>query len=567
MKKLISIILATLMVLSLTAPMSAMAAEHTYEKYPIIYIRGNGNNIFTPDGERVYTEFEVFTDESDDDENAITTDTIVETALNILLPFLAGGMLNDEWEAYGDALYEELAPLWDKAVLDGNGNPKYGTQVSQTDLNYWTNQANYDHGLDGYYDIYDYSFVYDWRLSPYDHVDRLDEFIHGIMDVTGAKQVCIASFCMGGSLLSAYLEKYGGEGYVKKVFYSEVLSNGCSFISDTFSGKVKLNDKAMQTFLKQAEYIGAHEDINGVGFALSEMLSEFVGRTMDLFTQTGVIDTVLGGLEGLYSRLYQEFIPAVCLAAGLATYPNYWASVYEEDFDTALNLIFGEEGSELRTEYAGLIEKIQYYREHVSADLPGFYEKISKDYGIEVGVLANYGYLSAPFTEHYGELSDALVGLQDASFGATTSTVFTTLSDDYIQSRIDAGYEYYISPDKQIDASTAFFPDTTWYVKNAHHSNYTGFEKIALSFLRYSNTTNKSNMENMPIFSVYTGDANNPIVPMSEDNMAPLEFMTTAEQKPTTETKLMSFFRWLTTIFNLIGKFLRGEISFSGMFE
>ncbi len=565
MKKLLSILLSVIMIITLIVPtMGVLADEHTYEKYPIIYIRGNGNAIYTPDGKKVATGFDIFTDESEDGEDAISKDDIIETAINILIPFLAGGMLADEWEAYGDALYEELAPLWDKAALDGNGNPKYGTQVSQTDLNYWTNQANYDKGTDGYYGLYEYYFVYDWRLSPYDHVDRLHDYITKIMETTGAKQVGISALCMGGSILNAYLEKYGDEGHIKKVFYSMVLSNGCSFVSDTFSGKIDLNDKTMQTYLKQLEYCG--EMGLGTGFTLTDFLSELIGRSMDLFTQTGVIDTVLGGVEGLYERLYQEMIPAICMAAGLATYPNYWVSVYEKDMDTALNLIFGEEGSEKRQEYAGLIEKIQYYREHVSSDLPGLYQK-AKDNGIEVGVLANYGYLSAPYTEHHDELSDSLVGLQDASLGATTSTAFTTLPDSYIQSRIESGYGNYISPDKMIDASTAFFPETTWYVKNAHHDNHAIFEKIATTFFWYSNTTNTSNTANIPMFGVYTGNISNPVTPMTAENSTGFDFMNTVVEEPTTETKLVSFFRWLTTIFEMIGKFLRGEISFGELFS
>ena len=224
---------------------------------------------------------------------------------------------------------------------------------------------------------------------------------------------------------------------------------------------------------------------------------------MDLLTQLGVVDTVLGGFENLYTHLYQEFIPAIVLATGYATYPNSWVSVYEEDMDTALNLIFGPEGSEERQENAGLIEKILYYREHVQKDLPGFYKKISQDYGIKVGVLARYGYVGVPYMESSDDLSDALVSLQDASFGATTVNAFTPLSDKYVQEKVDAGLGDYISPDKMVDTSTCAFPETTWIVKNCHHDPGMPFEKIATYFFRYENVTASSNDRNMARFSVY----------------------------------------------------------------
>ncbi len=560
MKKLISVLLATLMLFAVMTPVSAAAASESYEKCPMIYIRGNGAAMYTSDGEEILTGFDIFT--SNSEESSFTKEQIIETSVNILLPFLAGGMLADEWEAYGDALYEELAPLWEKVTLDGDGNAQYDTGVSRSDLNWSENVRAYqDTGTDGWYDLMDYSFVYDWRLSPYDNVDRLHTYIQKVMNTTKSDKICIAAKCMGGSLLNAYIEKYGNLGHIKRVFYSDVLSNGCAFISDTFSGKVAFNDKTLQTFLKQLEYCGENEQ--GVGYVLSDTLSEIIGRTMDLLTQTGVTNELIGGIESLYDRLYQELIPALVLASGVATYPNYWASVYEEDFDTALNLVFGEQGSESREENAGLIAKIQYYREHISADLPAFYEKI-KSYDIEVGVLARYGYLSAPYTQHYGELSDSLVGVQDASFGATTSTAFSTLSNSYIQSRIDAGFESYISPDKMVDTSTCAFPETTWIMKNAHHNDDYCFTYLASYFLRYSNVTATSNNRNIARFTVLdkSATATGYMVNMTEENMAGFDWMSTAEEKPTTSTKLASLMRFFTTILEFFKRLFKGEISF-----
>ena len=112
---------------------------------------------------------------------------------------------------------------------------------------------------------------------------------------------------------------------------------------------------------------------------------------------------------------------------------------------------------------------MQYEIKSITSDLTGFYDRISKNYGIEVGVLAKYGYLSMPIIKDYDELSDSLIGLKDASFGATCSTATTTLSDEYISSRIMENPENakYISLDRMVDVSTAYFPETTWIVKNS----------------------------------------------------------------------------------------------------
>ncbi len=565
MKKFISFILVMTMLFAVMSPVAFAAGEKVKDMTPIVYIRGNGEAIYDETGDEIPVEFaDLFDKNIVPEEEGITKEQLIESCANILLPFLAEGLLMDEWDNYGDAIYEEFSPLFEKAALDGNGNPQYGTGVSPKALaKSEYNAANIDFkkpGYLGYYNIGQYDFCYDWRLSPYDHVDRLHEYILTVMETTDSDSICIAARCLGGSLLHAYLDTYGHLGHVKRVFYSEVLANGSAYVSQCFSGKFDFDAKHLQVYLKFAEENNMIE--------LTEMASEIVTATMDLFVQTNVAGTVLGDLDELYGKLYQALIPALLLSTGMATMPNYWASVYEEDMDDALDLIFGEEGTERRAEYAGLIEKIQIYREHISSDLTGFYDRISKDYGIEVGVLAKYGYLSMPIIEDYDELSDSLIGLKDASFGATCSTVTTTLSDEYIAERIaeNPENEKYISVDKMVDVSTAYFPETTWIVKNSVHSTAVIFDEIAVHFLSHKNLTvhNDSRMAQFSMFDEKGKAANCYVTPMTEDNCASFEWLSIAEEKPTLVTKLMSLFRFITVLLNFIAKLLNGEIVLGG---
>lgn len=569
MKKFISFLLVLTMLFAVMSPVAF--AKGAYDLTPIVYIRGNGEDIYDSEGNVIPVEVDdLFNDEIVSDEDSITRDKLVEASVNILLPFLTEGMLMDKWDNYADAIYKEFSPLFEKATLDGNGDPQYGTAVSAEVLaESEYNAANIDFknpSVLGWYRTGQYDFCYDWRLSPYDHVDRLHEYILTVMDTTNSNGICIAARCMGGSLLNAYLERYGHLGHVKRVFYGDVLSNGCAFISDCFSGKIDFNDEYMQIYLKQLEHCGANKQ--GTGMVLSELASEIVTKTVDLFVQTNVVDKVFGSVENLYDRLYKALMPALCLGTGMATMPNYWVSVYEEDMDRALDLVFGEEGSESRKEYAGLIEKIQYYREHVSSDLPGFYKKISEDYGIGVGVLARYGYLSMPVIEHHDELSDSLVGLQDAAFGATCATATTTLSDEYINGRIAENPENakYISPDKMVDLSTCYFPETTWVVKNSHHDDGEVFSEFCVHFLSYTNVTvsNDSRMAQFSMLDKSTSWSGCFATPMTEENCSSFDWMKIVEENPTTETKLFSFMKWLTMIFEFIAKLFRGEISLFG---
>ena len=174
MKKIIAFALSFVLILSVFAvPVSAAETEKK-EKCPIIFIAGSSIDICDAEGNEISTGFDVVTD---DDEGDMTTDKIIETAMNILRPFILEGLPINKWDNYGKALYEELAPIWDETQLDGNGNAKYGTGVSKAEIDFWNNKAQtVNTGSDGTFNLNDYKFRYDWRLSPVDNA-KLQEMI------------------------------------------------------------------------------------------------------------------------------------------------------------------------------------------------------------------------------------------------------------------------------------------------------------------------------------------------------------------------------------------------------
>ena len=67
MKKVLSTVLAFVMVFPLMIPITATANDGAYEKLPMIYIRGNGWHLFDENGKEVKTGFDVFG--ADDEES------------------------------------------------------------------------------------------------------------------------------------------------------------------------------------------------------------------------------------------------------------------------------------------------------------------------------------------------------------------------------------------------------------------------------------------------------------------------------------------------------------------
>ena len=558
MKKLISLLLVTVMLFAVMAPMASAANERT----PIVYIRGNGDGIFYPDGTLCVAQFEELSLGGDD--SSVNKDKIVETVVNILKPFVMEGMIFDKWDNYGKAIYEELKPLFPDAGLDYNGNPTKGTGV-----HYQVMDDSIAASKDPWYYNRNssYSFAYDWRLSPYDHVERLDTYVNQVLETTGQDQVSMYCRCMGGSLLMAYLEYLDriGESYkVKNVIFCDILSNESTLFSKLFSGQIEFDAKTIERYAGQVDFLGPTGD--GVGFEFGDVLYEIVFKTMDFFNQINVTDKALDEVEALYERLATALMPSLCHAFGMATQVNYWTEVNENDMDAALDLMYGKEGSELRTKYAGLIDKIQYYREHVSKDLDGFYEMLNKN-GIHYGFVAKYGFMNMPLIVDSDLLSDSLASLKHVAYKATTAPIGQKLSDDYIAARVAEGKGKYIAPDKQVDLSTCIQPDRTWILKNAHHDQIDSLYPLIYAFLNGTKEDADTiyrdrGISRFMVFDYNTMTASN----MTADNCADYDFITRPVEEPTTETRVVSFMRFFTMIMEFITKLFKGELDFGNLF-
>lgn len=559
MKKFIAFCLVFTLAFSVMAPMAFATGT---ERLPIIYIRGNGAALYDAEGNQLVTDLDnvSFGDDSAEGEEAdVTKDKIVDAAVNILKPFVLEGMLFDEWDNYGKAIYEELVPLFGEDVgLDENGNAKNGTGVSQSELASSTAASksawSYNVGQD-------YSFVFDWRLSPYDHVDRLHTYVQDIMAATGKNQVNMYARCMGGSLLMAYLEKYGAEGHIKNVMFFDITSNETNCISKALSGKMEFDANYLEKYLGQVNYLGKTGE--GVGFVFTDILNEIVFKTMDFFNQITVTDKLLDGVEDLYEKLYQALVPAIMHASGMATQVNYWTCVAEDDMDQALDIIFPDNEDGIREKYSGLIEKILYYREHVSSDLTGFYDTVTEN-GIYFGFTAKYGYLNAPYAVEAQVPSDSLVSLTHATFGATTAPIGKTLSEEYIDARIAEGNGKYISADKIVDLSTAYAPDRTWVIKNAHHDVFNVVLPIVREFLNGTNETVDTVTAGTQ-FMMYDFDTNT-LAPMTEENCVDLEFMQIASEKKTPFSILTAFFNFISMLIDLFSSIFEGGFDIGSLF-
>ena len=474
MKKWISFLLALLLCLQLSTP--AFAKKGVYKKVnkkiPTVRIRGDGKPLYVPDetaenGERraFYMRDIVKDLKSNDGGDGGVSDALA----NVLLPFFKEGVLKNNWDPYYENLEKEIGDLFSLIRLDGDGNPQYGSTISKADQA--TVQYNRTHdkkGPKGYYNATDYRFWYDWRLDPMEIAQELNSYIQDVKAVTGADKVALFSSCLGSNVALAYIAQFGTKD-VYSLSIDATTGNGSEFISQSISGQIKLDGPAMVRFLESAEATGIFS------------LDEFWVATIDLATKAGLFD---GVSKFLHATIYDKVVEGMTSALALGTFftmPCYWACVCNEDYETAKRYVFGEEGSAKRQEYAGLIEKIDNYHAQVALRVPELLKGVTDD-GVYLYILAKYGTQMIPLNKDNTMIGDEFVSLPRASFGATTAdSIYDILPEDYIAARVSEGKGKYISPDKQVDASTCMYPDYTWFIKGATHTDLTTVEDRLLS--------------------------------------------------------------------------------------
>ncbi len=504
MKKCLAVIMAFVLVFSLSIPaFSWVDVNETKSQIPVIRISGDGEALYDEEGNKIFHYRDLANLVSGESEGADNSEMYKEMAEN-LLPALAKGFVTDNWDDLYAGLETEISKIFANSLLDENGNVTNNSGLSESRKQQMENKRNNDQkGQKGYYGWEDYWFHYDWRLDPMETADVFHSFIQDIKRTTGCEKVGIAATCLGTNIVMAYVAKYGVED-IQGIGIDGSVVGGAEILSDVICAKFDVDPPALMRVLRDVEGLGMFS------------IDDFIMETLEMLVRTGFLESAISTTENIF---YDKLVEGVTSALALSTFytwPNYWACVTPEDYESAKYYVFGQEGSEKRVKYAGLIEKLDNYDREVRRRVPDLIQKI-KDGGANFGVISKYGYQLIPICASSDEISDQFASVKRSSFGATTSSVYEPLSDEYIDLRISEGKGKYISPDKLIDASTCICPDTTWFIKGSSHSNWTTYELKIL--YEVATADRQLTVDDFPYtqFMVYNTESDT-LYPMTEEN-------------------------------------------------
>ena len=429
----ISLLLAVILLVGTAVSTPAAAARYPYDRddhYTQIYVEGLVSKWVTHPDE---PDVSLFT--------PVDTDRLL-TAFSHATDYMKAAISKGDANLAYHALYDPLIEFFGEAALLPDGYTMQDTVTVPPTMLYEMpgNQ---------------FLFQFDARLDPVDIAKELDDYIRWVKaegrvtqsryhnTVTDKIELIGSSY--GSAVVVAYLNEYGYET-VDSAMLCVPTVGGVKMVGDLFTGDFSFDAKALRDTLKGLEQTSEYDPL------------------IEVLEKSGALQVILSDV--LTPALKIAFTDALhdAIHDTVATMPSFWSFVDDEHFDAAVDYMFNT--NEEKETYKGLIDRITYYHNAIfnhASDI--LLDAIAG--GVKCSVICKYNSATIPVSADDNALSDGIMPVETASFGAVAAKSRSVLPVDYTQQKYPE--TNYISPDRMIDASTCLLPNNTWFIKDLWH--------------------------------------------------------------------------------------------------
>ena len=438
MKRFFAIFLSALMLFSVLS-IGVMATEE--EKVPIVILQGysgpslayadeNGDPIFV-DGE-VQLAWPLNFDDIGNKIMGLVADVTLnqnelgDAIVNVLQEYFAPLEMHPDGTSKNNLVpYPSGAAATRASTLIENGMEQYIPEAVVAEM------AIAEVGAENVF-----GFTQDWRQSQVNSAADLDAYIQEVKAITGAEQVDLYGLSHGGQYGTSYLYYYGHKGDVRRAMFGDPATLGTSAVGSFFTGEYV--DANLEDVIKFIEH----------GFEYE--------KDWEWLVQLLTLDDAL--VEIVNSALVNTD-----LLEGIVLIPSLWDFVPHNYFEDALEYV-GLNAEDNGSLYADTVK----YHHDISNDGLNLANKLSdlKVSGMRIGYVVGNGYDSVNGKYNSDILIDTYL-----SSGSTCMPLGETFPEGYTKAGTVCANptHYHISPDFDIDASTGFMPDNTWYVRGQGH--------------------------------------------------------------------------------------------------
>ncbi len=439
-KKSMAILLSiVLMFGTFVATVGAVELEGQTSDLPLVLVAGYSSSEL------------VMTDENGNETQiwGLNMDSILNRVFTRIVDLGKGLVLTAEGqpEYLGTVVGEELEEELEYMKLNPDGTSKYNVTVAnpetiEKNMQYiidnnlpesYTNDKNLLNEIVGKYVDADkvYSFSSDWRMNVTDCAAELDRTIEEIKEIEGVDKVNLVAISHGGQVSATYLALYGHKKSVNNAVLTVPAIDGAVLALDIMKDEVFLNEYSLVYYLQH-------------GF-MTEGQYHWLLEAQQL-----------GFLDGVCKAL----VPYVWNVLG------YWGSIWDfipnEDYEEVKAMHLDP------VENARVIEKSDYSHSITNPDnMADALQKCRKDYGINVSIIAGYGMPSVAGSQRQ---SDAIISTNDST-GATCAPFGKRYADGYtgVKTECSDPAHDHVSPSFEVDASSAYLPEHTWYIDELTH--------------------------------------------------------------------------------------------------
>jgi len=451
---------------------------------------------------------------------------IKELVLTVLFPVLLTLITQKDFAS--EAGYKAACNAVKYNACDLNGDPVYPTFV---DRQYCSVAEMDQEHRDIVYDAVPfqdvakeigednlYFFAYNSSGDVTQIAEDLNDYIEMVKEQTDSEEVSLAPISMGGTIVTAWLEMFSGrydlfyDNYdsVHKIVFVIAALDGSAILGDLFVNDTLLNnDEFLYTRL------------------LPELLDEeWYSYLINLALRILPHDVLISVVDSIFSGVKDTLVGNCTI---------FWALIPKANFDESYELYFKDKGPE----YDTIRTKVKLYNTAQKNLKPNIDRLMSDEFGGIVHAICSYGL--PLYTVGSSSLyinADSIIHSASTSLFATFANLGETLPVDYVAKNpvcTDPTHNH-ISPDRVVDASTSYLPETTWYVQGLNHER-TGRSDSVINFagVLLKDDTIKdvhSDPENYPQFngSRTTRDLRNHDIPNAEKALAENTTMT-AEQR------------------------------------
>ncbi len=440
MKKVLCIILAVITALSVSVQVFAVNPAEKDEYYPIIVVAGYGSSaqyVQNEDG----TQSHVW----GIDMNLILKRVLARVAD---LAIGLGKLTKGDAKYVADVVGEEFTVMFEGLRCNPDGSSvhdvrKYCNTAADSNYTYLNENedgqylfepeimAMYGTYIGDNWTDYIFNFNTDFRQSVTDCAADLDKYIDDVLEYTGAEKVNLYCVSHGGQVASTYLNIYGKDDADKlnNVLLTIPAIGGAGIAYDFFNGEFSFDEESLLKFIENG--MMWETDIHW------------------LFAEEN-----LGFLDDLLYYILPYFNEVM----------GYWGSMW--DFVPAREYEAMKEKHLDPVESAELIKKSDYFHYEV---YPKMWTNLQEciDAGINVYIIAGCG---TNDIAGYNINSDAIIPT-DSSTGAVCAEFGKRFNDGYQPActKCSDKTHNHVSPDMEIDASAAYLPEQTWYIKGLYH--------------------------------------------------------------------------------------------------